>query len=183
MEKGVTQCYLPGCNRFTWPFQNYCCREHEELGKKMGLPCKIYGYYIIVSHLGINNIIVYVAPSLTSTTISASTSIQNDSSMCLLPGCTRPKYVDTMSGITRDYCCSTHATQAAVASKRGESTLINCVLYIILWHLHYSEYSHKQRRRTEVPQKISCPKCSLLERKFTCKATYRNTIQEFQKSI
>ena len=38
--KGVTHCYLPDCDRLTWPFENYCSRKDADLGKRMGLPHK-----------------------------------------------------------------------------------------------------------------------------------------------
>ena len=45
--KGITHCYLPNCDRPTWPFENYCGRTHADLGKQMGLSRK----YIIILYL------------------------------------------------------------------------------------------------------------------------------------
>ena len=44
--KGVTHCYLPECNRPTWPFMNYCGKTHADLGKQRNLPRKYTSGYI-----------------------------------------------------------------------------------------------------------------------------------------
>ena len=35
--KGVSHCFLPNCNKVTWPFMNYCGKTHADQGKKLGL--------------------------------------------------------------------------------------------------------------------------------------------------
>ena len=35
----------------------------------------------------------------------------DDDDVCLLPGCTNPKFMDTSSGVVHDFCCKSHAKE------------------------------------------------------------------------
>ena len=41
----------------------------------------------------------------------AAAAAQKDSSLCPIPGCTKPKFVDPNSGVTHDFCGKTHAEE------------------------------------------------------------------------
>jgi hypothetical protein len=59
-------------------------------------------------------IIVPAPPSLTSGPAAgtgAAAAAQKDSSLCPIPGCNKPKYVDPSSGVTHDYCGKSHADE------------------------------------------------------------------------
>lgn len=67
--------------------------------------------------------LVYITapPSLTSGpgAGTGATSVQKNSSVCLIPECTLPKYVDPSSGVTHDYCGKTHAAEGKRRGIRG----------------------------------------------------------------
>jgi len=106
--KGVTHCLLPGCSNPTWPFENYCGRTHAHLGRQQG-----------------------IKPPLPSVDTSAPQQ-NKDSSLCIFPQCTRPKFVD--GSTTHPYCGRTHAEQGKLLGIVRESCL--CTLDTTFIALH-----------------------------------------------
>ena len=69
--------------------------------------------------------IVTAPPPLTSgpaAGIGAAATAQKTSSMCPIPGCTKPKFVDPNSGVTHDFCGKTHAEEG---KRRGIRRKLN----------------------------------------------------------
>ena len=128
--KGLTHCLLRECSNPTWPFENYCGRTHANIGKQRGLirmsvPCVyphspdstsphgrekecnfIHCFALIYSRL-LSLFLSLLAP-LPSVDTSAPQQ-PKDSSLCIFPNCTRPKFVD--GATTHPYCGRTHAEQ------------------------------------------------------------------------
>ena len=121
--KGVTHCYLPSCDRPTWPFENYCGKTHADLGKKMGLPRKLAN--MLSEEWLCKLILLCTGPPSISTAMAAAIAdskpaVFKDRSMCILPGCTKQKYVDQQSGVIHDYCGKTHSIEGKRRGIRRE---------------------------------------------------------------
>ena len=118
MVKGVTHCLLPECSNPTWPFQNYCGRTHANAGKQRGLVRMLMVICVLLLSMQYDtDFIVSLAP-VPQVDPSAATQ-DKDSSLCIMPGCSRKKYVD--NGKTHDYCGRTHAEQGKKMGIVGKS--------------------------------------------------------------
>ena len=118
--KGLTHCLLPECSNPTWPFQNYCGRTHANIGIQRGLirmsvSCVYPHSPSSTSPRERKNESIFIhcfALSLAAPLPSVDTSAPQqpkDSSLCIFPNCTRPKYVE--GATTHPYCGRTHAEQ------------------------------------------------------------------------
>ena len=108
--KGLTHCLLPECSNPTWPFQNYCGRTHANIGIQRGL-IRMSVSCVYPRSLSLTFPIL-LSLSLSAPLPSVDTSAPQqpkDSSLCIFPNCTRPKYVD--GATTHSYCGRTHAEQ------------------------------------------------------------------------
>ena len=62
---------------------------------------------VLLLHIGPPSTPSAVAAAITDSTPAVS----KDRSMCILPECTRPKYVDHIKGVTYNYCGRTHSLE------------------------------------------------------------------------
>ena len=119
--KGLTHCLLPGCSNPTWPFENYCGRTHANIGKQRGLIRTSVSVYVLILPILLpllagkgewKSLFYSLSFSASAPLPSVDTSAPQqpkDSSLCIFPNCTRPKFVE--GATTHPYCSWTHAEQ------------------------------------------------------------------------
>ena len=117
--KGVTHCLLPECSRHTWPFENYCGKAHAEEGKRRGLMRKL-NHCACSLHMTLFSMrpLPTTAPLLREDPTKP-----KDSTLCIIPGCPRKKYVES-SGTVHPYCGKTCAERGKREGIVGKCTLL-----------------------------------------------------------
>ena len=76
----------------------------------------------------INSPIPFISPSIDSSMFSVAQGVQ-DNSLCIIPECFQPKYMDSGTGVLHDYCGKTHAQEGKM---RGILRKLQLYLVVLL---------------------------------------------------
>lgn len=88
------------------------------------------------------NLLFYITPAPPSLTSgpaagTGAAAAQKNSSLCPIPGCNKPRYVDPSSGATLDYCGKSHADEGkrrGIRRKRSGTIVSRARVYLAACH-------------------------------------------------